>query len=251
MPEKTHWTLCISTQIGLSLGCKFCYTGTLGLARNLSVAEIFNQVSAVLKAGQFQEKLPNLVFMGMGEPLLNYENTLKSLKILLSPWGFDFSHRKITVSTAGITPAIKELAHDLPVNLALSLNASNDTIRTFLMPVNKKYPLKDLLKEGRSFPIPARKRITFEYILIKDVNDAAAHAEELARLLKKIPCKINLIPFNEYPAAPFKRPEEKQVLLFQAILHQHNYTAPVRIARVLILWLPAGSWGQALRRGGE
>ncbi len=109
MPEKTHWTLCISTQIGCALGCRFCYTGTLGLQRNLTVAEILNQVSAVLKDGQFQEKLPNLVFMGMGEPLLNYENTLKSLKILLSPWGFNFSHRKITVSTAGITPAIKSL----------------------------------------------------------------------------------------------------------------------------------------------
>jgi 23S rRNA (adenine2503-C2)-methyltransferase len=231
MPEKTHWTLCISTQIGCALGCRFCYTGTLGLARNLTVAEILNQVSAVLNTGEFQEKLPNLVFMGMGEPLLNYENTLKSLKILLSPWGFNFSHRKITVSTAGITPAIKELAHDLPVNLALSLNASNDKTRTFLMPVNKKYPLKDLLAEARSFPIPSRKRITFEYILIKDVNDTAVHAEELARLLQKIPCKINLIPFNEYPSAPFKRPEERQIVRFQSILHQHNYTAPVRMSK--------------------
>ena len=249
MPEKTHWTLCISTQIGCALGCKFCYTGTLGLKRNLTVAEILNQVSAVLKAGEFQEKLPNLVFMGMGEPLLNYENTVKSLKILLSPWGFDFSHRKITVSTAGITPAIKELALDLPVNLALSLNAPNDTIRTFLMPVNKKYPLKDLLKEARSFPIPARKRITFEYILIKDVNDAAEHAEELARLLNKIPCKINLIPFNEYPAAPFKRPEEKQVLLFQAILHQHNYTAPIRMSKGSDIVAACGQLGASITAG--
>ena len=231
MPEKTHWTLCISTQIGCALGCRFCYTGTLGLTRNLSVAEILNQVSAVLKAGQFQEKLPNLVFMGMGEPLLNYENTIKSLRILLNPWGFNFSHRRITVSTAGITPAIKQLARDLPVNLAISLNAPDDETRSFIMPVNKKYPLQNLLAETRSFPIPSRKRITFEYILIKDVNDAPEQAEALARLLKNIPCKINLIPFNEYPSAPFKRPDEKQILAFQAILHQHNYTAPVRMSK--------------------
>ncbi len=199
MPEKTHQTLCISTQIGCSLGCRFCFTGTLGLKRNLTTAEILNQVSAALKAEKLKEKLPNLVFMGMGEPLLNYENVLKSLKILLSPWGFNFSHRKITVSTAGITPLIRQLAEDLPVNLAISLNAPDDEIRSYLMPVNKKYPLKQLLKEARSFPVPSRKRITFEYILIKELNDASAHAEALARLIKNIPCKINLIPFNEFP----------------------------------------------------
>jgi 23S rRNA (adenine2503-C2)-methyltransferase len=231
MPEKTHWTLCISTQIGCALSCRFCYTGTLGLKKNLTVAEILNQVSAILRTGQFQEKPLNLVFMGMGEPLLNYENMLKSLRILLSPWGFNFSHRRITVSTAGITPAIERLARDLPVNLALSLNAPDDATRSSLMPVNKKYPLEELLAAARSFPIPARKRITFEYILLRDVNDSAGQAETLARLLKKIPCKINLIPFNEYPGAQFRRPAEKQVLAFQAILHRHNYTAPVRLSK--------------------
>jgi 23S rRNA (adenine2503-C2)-methyltransferase len=231
MPEKTHQTLCISTQIGCSLGCRFCFTGTLGLKRNLTSAEILNQVSAVLKAEKLKEKLPNLVFMGMGEPLLNYDNVLKCLKILLSPWGFNFSHRKITISTAGITPLIRKLAEDLPVNLAISLNAPDDEIRSYLMPVNKKYPLKQLLKEAHSFPVPSRKRITFEYILIKDVNDSPAHAEALARLLKNIPCKINLIPFNELPCFKFQRPDDKRILRFQSILHSHHFTAPIRMSK--------------------
>jgi 23S rRNA (adenine2503-C2)-methyltransferase len=247
MPEKTHQTLCISTQIGCSLGCRFCFTGTLGLKRNLTTAEILNQVSAVLKTEKFKEKLPNLVFMGMGEPLLNYENVLKSLKILLSPWGFNFSHRKITVSTAGIPPLIRQLAEDLPVNLAISLNAPDDEIRSYLMPVNKKYPLKQLLKEARSFPVPSRKRITFEYILIKEVNDSPAHAEALARLLKNIPCKINLIPFNEYPGTSFHRPEEKQVLRFQSILHNHHFTAPIRMSKGSDIVAACGQLGESIK----
>ena len=248
MPEKNHQTLCISTQIGCSLGCRFCFTGTLGFKRNLSTAEILNQVSAVLKAEKSKEKLPNLVFMGMGEPLLNYENVLKSLKILLSPWGFNFSHRKITVSTAGITPLIRQLAEDLPVNLAISLNAPDDKIRSYLMPVNKKYPLKQLLKEARSFPVPSRKRITFEYILIKDVNDSPAHAEALARLLKNIPCKINLIPFNEFPGTSLQRPEDKRILQFQSILHNHHFTAPIRMSKGSDIVAACGQLGGSINQ---
>ena len=249
MPEKNHQTLCISTQIGCSLGCRFCFTGTLGFKRNLSTAEILNQVSAALKAENLKEKLPNLVFMGMGEPLLNYENVLKSLKILLSPWGFNFSHRKITVSTAGITPLIRQLAEDLPVNLAISLNAPDDKIRSYLMPVNKKYPLKQLLKEARSFPVPSRKRITFEYILIKDVNDSPAHAEALARLLKNIPCKINLIPFNEFPGTSLQRPDDKRILQFQSILHNHHFTAPIRMSKGSDIVAACGQLGGSINTG--
>jgi 23S rRNA (adenine2503-C2)-methyltransferase len=248
MPEKTHQTLCISTQIGCSLGCRFCFTGTLGLKRNLTTAEILNQVSAVLKAENAKEKLPNLVFMGMGEPLLNYENVLKSLKILLNPWGFNFSHRKITVSTAGITPLIRRLAEDLPVNLAISLNAPDDELRSYLMPVNKKYPLKQLLSEAHNFPVPSRKRITFEYILIKEVNDSSAHAEALARLLKNIPCKINLIPFNEFPNAGFQRPEHARILQFQSILHNHHFTAPLRISKGLDIVAACGQLGGCMAK---
>jgi 23S rRNA (adenine2503-C2)-methyltransferase len=249
MLEKNHQTLCISTQIGCSLGCRFCFTGTLGLKRNLTTAEILNQVSAVLKTEKLKEKLPNLVFMGMGEPLLNYENVLKSLKILLSPWGFNFSHRKITVSTAGITPLIRQLAEDLPVNLAISLNAPDDEIRSYLMPVNKKYPLKQLLKEARSFPVPSRKRITFEYILIKEVNDSPTHAEALARLLKNTHCKINLIPFNEFPVSRFQRPEDKLILQFQSILHNHHFTAPIRMSKGSDIVAACGQLGGSINMG--
>jgi 23S rRNA (adenine2503-C2)-methyltransferase len=187
--------------------------------------------------------------MGMGEPLLNYENLLKSLTILLSPWGFNFSHRRVTVSTAGIIPRIKQLALDLPVNLAISLNAPTDSIRSQVMPVNKKYPLDALLREARGFPVPSRKRITFEYVLIKDINDAAAHAEALAKLLKTIPCKINLIPFNEFPGTPFKRPDEKQILRFQSILHHYHFTAPIRISKGSDIIAACGQLGASINQG--
>ncbi len=228
IPEKNHFTLCISTQIGCPLRCRFCLTGKKGLARNLSVAEITNQVSCALRQNNFKEKLPNLVFMGMGEPLKNYENTVKSIKIFLSPWGFNFSHRKITVSTAGIIPRIKQIGQDLPVNMAVSLNAPNDKIRNFLMPVNKKFSIEDLIKTIKIFSIPSRKRITFEYILIKNVNDSPDNARELGKLLKGIPCKINLIPFNEHPALAFRMPEEKTITAFQSELHRQHFTAPIR-----------------------
>ena len=228
IPESGHVTLCISTQIGCPMGCRFCHTGRVGLVRNLAVAEILNQVSAIMRMEPFGESMPNLVFMGMGEPLANYDNTVRAIRTLLSPWGFNFSHRRITVSTAGLVPQMKRLGEEVPVNLAISLNASNDEIRSRLMPVNKKYPIREVLAAARQFPLAARKRITFEYILIKGVNDAASHARELAALLKGIPCKINLIPFNEHPAVDFKKPAESSVAAFQKILHDHKFTAPIR-----------------------
>jgi 23S rRNA (adenine2503-C2)-methyltransferase len=231
IPEKAHFTLCISTQIGCPLRCRFCYTGRNGLVRNLSVSEIINQVSAVLKAEDLMKKPPNIVFMGMGEPLSNYENTVKSLQILLNPWGFNFSHRKITVSTAGVIPKLKELGSEAPVNLAVSLNAPNNMIRNFLMPVNKKFPIQDLIEAVKHFPMPSRKRVTFEYILIKDVNDSLKNAIELGKLLKTIRCKINLIPFNEHPEVQFKRPEEKKIIEFQSVLRSLNFTAPIRMSK--------------------
>ena len=228
IPEPGHITLCISTQIGCPMGCRFCHTGRDGLVRNLTVAEILNQVSAIMRLEPFGEAMPNLVFMGMGEPLANYDSTVKAIRTLLSPWGFNFSHRRITVSTAGLVPQMKRLGHDVPVNLAISLNASNDETRSRLMPVNNKFPIRELLAAARQFPMASRKRITFEYILIKDSNDSAGHARELSMLLKNIPCKINLIPFNEHPSVDFKKPEEKAVFAFQKILHDRNFTAPIR-----------------------
>ena len=231
IPERTHTTLCISTQIGCPLRCRFCFTGRAGLIRSLTVSEIVNQVHGAVVAEGIFHRLPNLVFMGMGEPLANYEATVAALKILMNPWGMNFSHRKITISTAGLIPQIEQLGNDLPVNLALSLNAPTDEIRSFLMPINRRYPLHCLLEAARHYPLPSRKRITVEYILIKDVNDAPCHAKMLARLLKHLPCKINLIPFNEHPGVDFRRPEEKTVTAFQKILHIHHFTAPIRYSK--------------------
>ncbi len=246
IPEKKHSTLCISTQIGCPLGCRFCFTGKHGFTRNLSVSEIINQICFILKENNFKDRLPNLVFMGMGEPLLNYANTVKSIQILLNQWGLNFSHRKITVSTAGIIPEIIRLGKDVPVNLAISLNAPNDRIRDFLMPVNKKYPLIKLLSAAKEFPLPPRKRITFEYILIRGINDSRDNARELTRLLKHIPCKINLIPFNEHPGVDLKKPEEKRITDFQKILLNANLTAPIRRSKGSDIGAACGQLGETL-----
>jgi len=244
--EKTHWTICISTQIGCPLKCRFCFSGRRGLIRDLSVSEIVNQISTILKDGKFREEKPNIVFMGMGEPLANYENTLKSLKIILSPWGFNFSHRRVTISTVGLIPQMKRLIKEFPLNLAISLNAPSEEIRTFLMPINRKYPIKLLLQEAKKIHLPHRKRITFEYVLIKDINDLPEHAEILAHILKRIPSKINLIPFNEFPGTPFKRPDEKSISNFQAILHKHHFTAPIRRSKGGDITAACGQLGKYL-----
>ncbi|MCP4715630.1 MAG: 23S rRNA (adenine(2503)-C(2))-methyltransferase RlmN [Deltaproteobacteria bacterium] len=247
IPEKNHATLCISSQIGCPVGCRFCYTGRNGLVRNLSAAEILNQVSAVLQQEGPWNKLPNLVFMGMGEPLANYHNTLKAITTLMTPFAFNISHRKITVSTAGLVPRIIRLGRDMPVNLAISLNAPNDTIRNDLMPINRKHPLKELLNAAREFPLVSRKPITFEYILIKDINDADKHAFELTGLLKNISCKINLIPFNEHPAITFKAPAEKRITAFLKILHDHDYTATIRRSKGADIAAACGQLGGQLK----
>jgi 23S rRNA (adenine2503-C2)-methyltransferase len=248
IPERNHQTLCISTQIGCPIRCRFCYTGRNGLIRSLSASEIVNQVSAVLHAEDLGGKLPNLVFMGMGEPLANYENTVKSILIFLNPWGINFSHRKITVSTVGLIPQMKRLGRDLTVNLAISLNAPNDRIRNFLMPINKKFPIKDLIKAAKQVPMLSRKRITFEYILIKDVNDSPNNALELGKLLKNIPCKINLIPFNQHSGASFKKPEEKRIIEFQSILHSQDFTAPIRRSKGYDICAACGQLGGSLNQ---
>jgi len=246
IPERNHWTLCISTQIGCPMKCAFCYTGEKGLKRNLSASEILNQVGAVLKTGEFEDKLPNIVFMGMGEPLSNYDNTVKSIQTLLCQWGFNFSHRKVTVSTAGLVPQMKQLAEELPVNLAISLNAPNNKIRNRLMPVNKRFPIEELITTAKNYPISKRKRITFEYILIKDINDSVENAHELTELLKGFPCKINLIPFNEHPATSFKQPDEDRITRFRAILLKKKFTAPIRRSKGSDIAAACGQLGKSI-----
>ena len=248
IPEPGHLTICLSTQIGCNMKCRFCHTGSRGLIRNLTAAEILNQVRAIMPREPFGQASPNLVFMGMGEPLANYDATVAAIRTLLHPQGFNFSHRRITVSTAGLVPLIERLGRDVPVNLAVSLNASSDAVRSRLMPVNRRYPLRELLSAARRFPLAARKRITFEYILIKDVNDSAESARELASLLAGIPCKINLIPFNEHPASGFKRPAEQAIAAFQKILHDSNFTAPIRRSKGSDIAAACGQLGAILNR---
>jgi 23S rRNA (adenine2503-C2)-methyltransferase len=228
IPERGHQTICISTQVGCPLQCRFCLSGKNGLVRNLKASEIVNQICAVKKHLGGNENNLNLVLMGIGEPLANYDNTLKALKIILSPWGLNFSHRKVTLSTAGLIPEMEQLGKELPVNLAVSLNASDDQTRNYLMPVNKMYPLGDLLKACSRYPLSPRKRITFEYNLIRGINDSAEDARKLTKLVKDIKCKVNLIPFNPHPGVALERPDSEAVLKFQEILHVHGVSALIR-----------------------
>ncbi len=233
IPERDHYTLCVSSQVGCAMGCAFCLTGRMGFRRNLSAGEITSQVlkaQEILSSQGLDKKKPlrNLVFMGMGEPLANYEAVIKALNILLYPKGFDFSPRRVTVSTVGLVPQIRRLGQEIRVKLAVSLHAADDQIRTSLVPVNKKYPLEEIIKACKSFPLKRGWRITFEYVLLAGINDSLVQAQRLAKLLRGVPAKINLIPFNEAPSLPFKRPDDKTVLAFQEILMQAGYVATVR-----------------------
>ncbi len=236
-------TQCISSQVGCALDCDFCATAKLGFGRQLSTGEI---VSQVYLAEQILAALPpddptrrvgsdrvtNLVFMGMGEPLHNYDNVVRALKILLHPMGRNFSRRRITVSTAGLVPAIEKLSHEpISVNLAVSLNASTDAQRDVVMPINRKYNLGMLLSALRRFPLEKRQRITFEYVLLAGVNDSLEDARRLPGLLAGIPCKLNLIPWNPHVDGNYRRPEMPSVLAFQAEAQRLGFTVYLRKTR--------------------
>jgi 23S rRNA (adenine2503-C2)-methyltransferase len=228
IPGKSHWTLCISTQAGCAMGCKFCLTARQGFKRNLTPAEIVGQLITLKHETPEGAAVNNIVMMGMGEPLANYDNTIKAVQILTCDFGLGMSNRRITVSTCGLAPQIVQLGKDICINLAVSLNAPDDEIRNQLMPVNKTYPLQTLLSACKKYPMPGRRLLTFEYILIDGVNSSRADAEKLARLLKEQRCKLNLIVFNEYPGSPFKAPSAKDVSAFQQILLDRHFTAMLR-----------------------
>ncbi len=232
LPEEDRLTICISTQVGCGMGCAFCLTGKNGLERNLKSSEIINQFLKASEGLPQGKRITNVVIMGMGEPFANYNNVIKAVEILTNPFGANIGARRITISTSGLIPGMKNLgASGLNVNLAISLNASTDEQRSIIMPVNKKYPLAELLHACREFPLKQRKRISFEYVLIDGFNNSPEDAKRVARLLKGIRCKINLIPFNEFPGSQFKRPSESSVLTFQEILFDHNYTVFIRKSR--------------------
>jgi 23S rRNA (adenine2503-C2)-methyltransferase len=235
IPEDDRNTLCVSSQVGCAMGCEFCLTGSIGIKRNLTPGEIVGQVVRVRdwlhETHDTSAGLNNLVFMGMGEPLANFDNLIIALDILTEQRGLDFSERRITVSTCGLVPKIIELGQKTKVNLAVSLHSVDDSIRSQLMPINKKYPVAELLDACKNFPMPKRKRIMFEYVLIKDLNDSRADAERLAQKLKGIPCKINLLPYNESKELSFQRPSDETIELFQKTLWQEGYTVLVRSSR--------------------
>ncbi len=229
IPDRDRLTLCISSQVGCPMGCRFCLTGTIGLRRNLLAHEIVDQVISIKRE---HPHITNIVFMGMGEPLLNLENTVEALRRFTE--FMHFSPRKITVSTCGIPDKIEALYKAFPKNppnLAISLNATTDEIRSSIMPVNRTYPLKRLLETLRRIPLPPRRRITFEYVLLEGINDSPQDPRRLLRLLKGIPSKVNLIPFNPASGLSFKRPPEERVLQFQKVLAEAGITAIIRKSR--------------------
>lgn len=232
IPEAGRLTLCVSTQAGCGFGCAFCATARMGLKRSLKSSEILDQILEARKSLGREERITHLVLMGMGEPLANYAETIKSLEIMTDPeTGLGISHRRVTLSTVGLVPQMKRLMEETRVNLAVSLHASTDELRSRLMPVNRKYPLAELIECCRSLPIPKRKRVTFEYVLLRGLNHSAEDARRLAQLLKGIRCKINLIPFNPHPQSGFQRPSTKEVEGFQRQLGAYGFQVNVRTPR--------------------
>lgn len=231
IPGKNNWTICLSTQAGCAMDCKFCLTARQGFKRNLKPSEIIGQILALKNEIPQCPEIKNIVMMGMGEPLANYNNVLKSIKNLTDDFGMGFSNRKITVSTCGLSPQILKLGKDICINLAVSLNAPNNETRNRLMPVNRKYPLEVLLDACKKYPMPGRRLLTFEYILIDEVNSSVPDAKKLVALLKGQRCKLNLIVLNEYPESKFKSPSKKTVEAFQQVLLDNNFTAILRTSK--------------------
>lgn len=238
IPEADRGALCVSSQVGCTLTCAFCHTGTQKLVRNVTAAEIVGQILIARDAlGEWPtpksgRMLSNIVMMGMGEPLLNYDNVAKALAIAMDGEGIALSRRRITLSTAGIVPMIERCGRELGVNLAISLHAVTDELRDRLVPINRKYPLRELLAAARAYPgANNARRITFEYVMLEGVNDSPADARALAKLLRGIPAKVNLIPFNPWPGAPFRCSSPAAIKTFAEIVNAAGYSAPVRVSR--------------------
>jgi 23S rRNA (adenine2503-C2)-methyltransferase len=233
MPEEERITLCLSSQAGCAVDCRFCFTALLGLKRNLSAGEILGQVLAVAKAREIPPASRlNLVFMGMGEPLLNLAQVMKAIRIFADPQGLGIPLRRITISTSGIVPRMRELARDpRRPKLAISLNASSEQQRTELMPMNRKYPLSELMRACRTYPLRPRELLTFEYVLLDGFNDTDADAVRVGELLRGMRAKVNLIPYNPGSELPYRPAPLKRVLAFQQLLTERNIPAYIRISR--------------------
>jgi 23S rRNA (adenine2503-C2)-methyltransferase len=232
IPDTPAMTFCISTQVGCAMACAFCLTGKMGLVRNLTAGEITGQVRVLAGSLDLREKPFNIVLMGMGEPLHNYDETMKALRILADEQGFALPARRVTLSTVGLLPALERLAHEpfMP-NLAISLHAPTDAARGELVPLNRKYGVQDIVEACRRFPLKRRSRITFEYVLLAGVNDSPDDARSLARLLAGVKSKVNLIPLNAAAGIPFERPSDEAIDRFAAILAHRGLTVSVRKSR--------------------
>jgi len=241
IPDEHRLTLCVSTQVGCAMACSFCLTGDLGLKRHLRPSEITNQpmqIQAYMDSGVWKSpdsetpaRITNVVMMGMGEPLHNFDNLVSSLRSYMAEDGLNYSHRKITVSTVGLVPAMQKLADTLPVNIAVSLNASTDEQRRQVMPITRKYSMETLLAACRELPLPRHKRITFEYVMMAGFNDSDADAHRLVKLMRGMRSKINLIPYNENPDREIRRPSEARIESFQRILLDAALQVSVRTTR--------------------
>ena len=238
IPEAGRGTLCISSQAGCSLDCTFCATGKQGFNSNLSVAEIIGQLFWVnQKLGGFEEKserpVSNVVMMGMGEPLLNFDNVIDAVNIMMDDYAYGLSKRKVTISTSGVVPAIDKLKDHTDASLAISLHAPNDELRSQIMPINRKYPISELIRSVKGYmaSLPDKRVPVIEYTLIAGINDHRQHARDLAKLLVQLPCKINLIPFNPFSLSDYQRPSNTSISNFRKILQEANYTVTVRTTR--------------------
>ena len=227
IPDEDRNTLCISSQAGCAMQCAFCLTGTFSLTRNLTTAEIVNQILAV----QRDVEVRNIVMMGMGEPLHNLDNVIPALQIMAEDNGLQLSSRRVTVSTCGLVPELERLGREVTVNLAVSLNATTDELRDRIMPVNKAYPIATLLAALKNYPLPGRRKITIEYVLLGGLNDTPEDAKRLVRLLSDIPCKINLIPFNPHEGADFRPPARAALDAFHKYLLDRHFTVITRDSR--------------------
>ena len=236
IPEEDRGTLCVSTQAGCALDCAFCSTGKQGFNRNLSTGEIIGQVwwanHQLGKDADGNWPVTNVVLMGMGEPLLNFENTVSALRLMLDDNAYGLSRRRVTVSTSGVVPAMDRLREECPVALAISLHAPNDALRNELVPINQKYPLHELMAACRRYLEKApRDFVTFEYVMLAGVNDSVQHARELIQLVRDVPCKFNLIPFNPFPQSPYQRSDMPTVLRFRDALMQAGIVTTIRKVR--------------------
>ena len=256
IPDKDRGTLCISSQVGCTLTCSFCHTGTQKLVRNLSAGEICGQVMLAMDelgdwpAGKPERRLTNIVLMGMGEPLFNYENVAKAMRIIMSGEGVGLSKRRITLSTSGVVPEIARCGEELGVNLAISLHAVRDELRDELVPINRKYPLAELIEACRTYPgLSNARRITWEYVMLDGVNDSDEDCAALLKLIRGIPSKLNLIPFNPWPGSPYECSSDRRIEAFAAKVLRAGYASPVRTPRGRDILAACGQLKSASERG--